>query len=93
MHILKLKNIYAKIEKYCWKKSLLGLVFWIGVVGRMTSSPRILATDLCSCIEYVLICAFQMTILEEGPQAFETLNGNRDFDDSPLLQLLEQMSL
>lgn len=59
----------------------------------MTSSAHIFATDLCSFIEYVPIGVFQMTLLEEGWQAFETLNGNRDFDDNPLLQLLEQMSL
>lgn len=58
----------------------------------MTSSPRIFNVDLCSFIEYVPRCVFHMTLLEKGPQAFETLNGNRDFDDSPLLQLLEQMS-
>lgn len=34
MHILKPKNIYAKIEKYFWNKSLLVLIFWIGVVRK-----------------------------------------------------------
>lgn len=62
----------------------------------MTYSPSIFNIDICFFtlyIKYLPRCVFQITLLEEGPQAFETLNGNRDFEDSPLVQLLKQISL